>query len=141
VWIQGRLATVRADGKGLRWLTDDPENLRPDPAGACLSPDGRRLAYGVEREKEKDDKALERTSDVYLRAVDEKGPGTKLGVTGRQWAWSPDGRRLAVSDFKQDADTWDIEVTSWVVDLTTRQKKPLNLPEGHFLTDWSPDGR
>jgi len=28
----------------------------------------------------------------------------------------------------------------WIVDLKTKEKSELHLPEGHWLQDWSPDG-
>jgi Tol biopolymer transport system component len=67
-------------------------------------------------------------------------PGMEL----HNWAWSRDGRKLAIS-------SWDAKdlTRNWVVDVQTRELKEIKLPrvkmtDGEVqmsVEDWSPDGQ
>jgi Tol biopolymer transport system component len=56
------------------------------------------------------------------------------------FAWSPDGTRIAVTDYPdRKKDPWAGE--HHVVEVATKKKTPLKLPDNHVVTDWSHDGK
>jgi RNA polymerase sigma factor (sigma-70 family) len=140
------LAMVSPDGQEDTWLTRDlkTEEL-PNHCGAvAVSPDGRRIAYGV-TPKEEYGKPIA-NEEIFLKAVDNQKPGENLGVRGVAWCWSPDGRSLVVSAVDGTG------ISHRIIDLKTKRTKLLHLPEvktpenaelpvGHLITDWSGDGK
>ncbi|HEY7313766.1 MAG TPA: sigma-70 family RNA polymerase sigma factor [Gemmataceae bacterium] len=140
------LARVSPDGKEDTWLT---KNLKgegqPRQCGAAaVSPDGRRIAYGV-TSKEEQGKGFD-NDEIFLKDLDNKKAGVSLKVPGIFWCWSPDGRSLVVSAVDGTS------ISHQILDFKTKQTKPLQLPEvkapenaellvGHLITDWSRDGK
>jgi DNA invertase Pin-like site-specific DNA recombinase len=79
--------------------------------------------------------------DEQARGLDQKGPGTDLGVECKRFTWSPDGSEIACAEFPEGRDEKVPGITHLVVDVRTKGKKPLKVPEGQVLNDWSLDGK
>jgi RNA polymerase sigma factor (sigma-70 family) len=145
------LAMVSPDGKEDIWLTKNLKSEeRPHHCGmVAVSPDGRLIAYGV-TPKDEYGKSIH-NYEIFLKAVDNQKPAERLKVRGITWCWSPDGRSLVVTA---------VDGTGFshrTIDLQTKRTKSLQLPEvqapevktpenaelpvGHFITDWSTDGK
>ncbi|MDY3560576.1 RNA polymerase sigma factor [Gemmata sp. JC673] len=75
------------------------------------------------------------------------GPGEPLisGMRCMFFAWHPDGTKLYVShlppDVKDVAADKPAPVATWVYDLKTKKKAPLELPAGYGVVDVSRDGK
>jgi Tol biopolymer transport system component len=77
---------------------------------------------------------------LYIHKLDEKGPGTDLGVETESFVWSPDGTEIActLGEFGGEKAP---ETTHTVINVTTKAKTALKIPSGHIITDWSRDGK
>ncbi len=131
-----RLVLLDPDGKNERQLAAGREQIYGE---ARLSPDGKQFAVLA--------KALQPSSGppapepkLYVRKLDEKAPGTNLGVVCGIFAWSPDSTEIACCNFVDGPDGPE-DLTHFVINVKTKEKKPLKLPEGQMLTDWSRDGK
>ncbi len=141
----GHLTLIDPDGKNDKVISKDRDTIHPH--GSLLSPDGKMIASLVPNPLPPDDgtsSAKKRTATLHVRGLDEKEPGTSLGVEGQIFAWSPEGTEIAVSDFEDGPPTADKgppPVTSVVVNVRTKEKAKLKLPDSHVVTDWSRDGK
>jgi Tol biopolymer transport system component len=140
----GTLTLIDPDGKNDKAVSKDRDKLHPH--SSLLSPDGKTLATLVLDPPPPDDGtpgAKRRTATLHVRGLDEKEPGTSLGVKGQVFAWAPDGAEIAVSDFEDGPPTGEKPppVTSVVVNVKTKEATKLKLPDNHVVTDWSRDGR
>lgn len=108
---------VDADGTGLRQLTKGPA-AEFDPS---WSPDGRRIAYRVERGQQ--------SADIYV--MDADGSGQRRIARGLSPAWSPDGALIAYAD-----DQGSISVMA--PDGSGGRRVP-GTDQGEYPS-WSPDG-
>jgi RNA polymerase sigma factor (sigma-70 family) len=129
-----RLNLIDPDGKNEKTVAEDRAKFYHGEVK--FSPDGKRIAYLSHFEKYLVPEAGNHlpSRHLFVRSLDEKGPGTDLGgfrCRGYDFAWSPDGSQIAISE----------ETTHHIIDIKTKEKTALNLPKGHFLTDWSPDGK
>ncbi|MBA4068096.1 MAG: hypothetical protein C0501_31225 [Isosphaera sp.] len=139
LWRDGTHALIDPDGKNEKKAAGDREkgDRERGAVGARLSPDGKTFAFLV---KSKAGEGSPPT--LHVRALDDKGPGTDLGAECQTFCWSPDGAEFACSDFTDTADPWEApKATHFVLDVKTKEKKPLKLPADHLLTDWSRDGQ
>jgi Tol biopolymer transport system component len=121
---RGGIYIIGADGRGLRRL------VAGNALGVDWSPDGNRIVYvGLVRPSNE-------ISTPRLRVVDLRtGHGETLAVRGlggdaRDAAWSPDGRRLAVS------------TTAGIYVLAGGGGKARRLTAGasYSAPSWAPDG-
>jgi TolB protein len=130
---QADICVVGRDGSGERVVVAEPQ----DEVDPVWSPDGRQLAYS----------SIDgRTWEVRVVGVDIDGapprraPSRRVGPAGwsaQMPAWSPDGRRLAVSRWRS-AEDYDI----WTVPLDGSPPTPVvEGDESTFDPAWSPDGR
>ena len=133
----GQLALIDPDGKNEAKTGDDNGKLLHS---AILSPDGKTVAALVRGPVPPDDGPKRRPAILHVRGLVEKEPGTDLGVVGHTLAWSPDGTEIACCDFGENADMKP-EATSTIVNVKTKEKRVLKLPNDHLLTDWSRDGK
>jgi RNA polymerase sigma factor (sigma-70 family) len=105
---------------------------RPYIDGVRLSPDGKRVAFIAS-----DPTANEPTVLLYVAGVDDKD-GQSLGVSPRAFAWSPDGTEIAYTEFTSDKK---LTATHGIINVKTGVKSELKLPDDHYITDWSRDGK
>ncbi len=134
---QGHLTLIGPDGKDEKRVSQDRGKYMP--GSAKLSPDGKRVAFLVQIQEDPRPKGDPRRK-VYVRGLDEPEPGTDLGEA-QFLSWSPDGKQLVVTDFVRGEEPKDTTFLSWVVDVKTRERTALNLPNNHLVTDWSRDGK
>lgn len=127
------LVLIDPDGKNEKKLTESREISYGE---ARLSPDGKKIAVLV---RSGEGGAQKQT--LYVRALDEKEPGTDLGVGCDTFAWSPDGSEIACAEFSVGVGPGTFSSGHFVLDVKTREKKPLKMPDDHLLTDWSADGK
>src|SRR5262249_51104552 len=132
----GHLTLIDPDGKNDKKVSED--RARFMPGDARLSPDGKKLAFLIQIE-ENPQPGRDPRRALYVRGLEEKEPGTDMGVECQMFAWSPDGTELVYSDFV-DGDKKP-ETAHGIVHVKTKEKTTLKLPEGHMITDWSRDGK
>jgi Tol biopolymer transport system component len=115
------------------YLGHSASHIGPAPLWGAPSPSGKQLALGGIDRWDKQD-VQERgpgTSSIYLFDLETESFG--FLAEGRDPAWSPDGRQIA---YYQEG--------LWVIDLATREKRPLfQTPLGQQQYPaplWSPDG-
>jgi dipeptidyl aminopeptidase/acylaminoacyl peptidase len=108
----------------IQWVSD-----------ACLSPDGRNVAFTVTR---LDEEADDYRSAIWLVPADGSSPATRFTAgAGKDSAphWSPDGTRLA---FLSDRGGDKAQV--YVVDIAGGEARQLTaIPQGAGAPVWSPD--
>ena len=127
---------------GLAFLTPDgleAEKLGPDFTNGSLSPDGRFLAcFEYKRDLEQ--------SQLTLRPRDGKSPAVhvpEVSVGAEAvclLVWSPDGTRLLVGEDRSPMRGKRI-YRFRVCDVRSKKLAELKLPEGHWPTGWSKDGK
>ncbi len=135
---QGHLTLIGPDGKDEKQVSKNRDKFMPGPA--WLSPDGRRIAFLVQVGIEVIENVNSRQK-VYVRGLDEAEPGTDVNVEAQHVAWSPDGRQLVAAEYFGAKDPRDVKITNWLVDLKTKEKTALKLPDNHAVRDWSRDGK
>src|SRR5262245_47307681 len=127
----GHLTLIDPDGKNEKQASKDGEKF--PPINAWLSPDGKRIACWIN--------AIPRPT-IYVRGLDEPEPGTDLEVASSHVVWSPDGKQLVAVEFVNGDNPRVItSVTNWLVDVKTKEKTALKLPDDHVVLDWSRDGK
>src|SRR5262249_38849565 len=127
---QEDLFLVKADGTGLRQLTNDIYKDRYPR----WSPDGKRIAFHSNRAGKHDIWVINPDGSGLERLTYAPGPAVYFPV------WSPDGKRLAYSI--QDANPFPIDITKpW----KEQSPKPVvvepELGPRFNVRSWSPDGR
>jgi Tol biopolymer transport system component len=130
----GYLVQVDPDGRNEKTLTTEREAVHGD---ARLSPDGKKFAALI-----RSDVVGARRQTLHVRALDEDGTGTDLGVECKMLVsmlWSPDGAALAFAEVSEEGKK--PEFAHFVVDVKTKEKEALKLPDGHLLTDWTRNGK
>jgi Tol biopolymer transport system component len=134
---------VDPDGKNEKTLARDSEMFPPHEAR--LSPDGRTVAVLVVPGPLPPDDGTNTTKraqvTLHVRGIDEKAPGTNLGLECAVFAWSPDGTKIAASEFVDKPRAEKPNSTHFLIDVRTKEKTALKLPDDHLITDWSPDGK
>lgn len=137
----GLLALIDPDGKNETKI-DEKQGKKP-PRGVQLSPDGKSVAANIVGILPPDDGtrvARRAPTSLHVRKLDEKEPGTDLGVQCQTYIWSPDGTELACSEFVDGTDKVP-DATHFVINVKTKEKTALKLPADHVITDWSRDGK
>jgi WD40-like Beta Propeller Repeat len=128
-----RLAILGADGKEL-------ELIEPPALSGKLSPDSRWLA------------AMEFDGDrgrmqLFLRPRRGKVEPVRIPLTwdvpaqsGTATIWSADSRQLLVGENRAGL-RGALEYSYRVHDVAAGKATPVSVPEGHWVTDWSADGK
>jgi Tol biopolymer transport system component len=121
----GEIYLINADSSGKIRLTDSPE----DDATPVFSPDGQRIAFTCERERNLDICLMNADGSSVTRLTDD------IAMDGFP-TWSPNGERIA---FMSDRDG-DFEVYVMNTDGSA-ETNLTNQPgfDGHPA--WSPDGQ
>jgi beta-lactamase regulating signal transducer with metallopeptidase domain len=101
-----------------------------------LSPDGRRAAYSEPKPRFMRDGVHSGTSDLFFAEMQNPQP-VKLMEDASLLAWSPAGRRLLyhVNDGSEGRYG-----TSWSLELATKEKQKLPIPETDQVEDWTSHG-
>ncbi|MCI0681923.1 MAG: sigma-70 family RNA polymerase sigma factor, partial [Gemmataceae bacterium] len=153
VFRDGALASVTPDGKDIGWLVTKEDKVPLHPfSNSSLSPDGKRLALLVI-----DLKAIEAArasrgthkaiAYVHVRDANGQGSGENLGVSGTLCHWSNDSAKLLVSDLdvmelsRQGSKVSEVVSQAWIIDVKTKKKTAVNVPNNHLVIDWSRDGQ
>ena len=135
----GHLTLIDPDGKNEKKVSQDRGINHP--GDARLSPDGKKLAVLITMHIPNDPLPGEYPKrNLHVRELDEKEPGTNLGVECQMFFWSPDGTEIVYSDFEDRTDK-KLEAAHGIVHVKTKEKTTLKLPAGHIITDWSHDGK
>jgi RNA polymerase sigma factor (sigma-70 family) len=138
IYRAGHLTLIGPDGKDEKQVSRDRGQFMPGTA--WLSPDGQRLAFLLQVEREPK-AGRDPRRKLYVRGLDEPEPGTDLGVEAQHVCWSPDGKQLVAADHVHGNDPKDLTFVNWLVDVKTKEKTALKLPNNHCVEDWSRDGK
>jgi Tol biopolymer transport system component len=92
-----------------------------------ISPDGKHVAYRVQQSTDGETKYA-----IHVRSLDPEGDPVDLEVDGQELCWSGDGKQIAVSRGQSG---------NVIVDVKTKRQSAIKLPQDHWITDWSPDGK
>lgn len=141
------------DGKNEKKISDQlksfpAEMVIGDPAVGedklWLSPDGKRLAAVMFRKRRGGFAYPSAPGTLYVADLDENAQWIDLNHRCLTAAWSPDGNQVATTD-------WDTngfnrpnkrrQTTSHLINVKTKEKEKLNLPDNHVITDWTRDGK
>lgn len=159
---EGKHVLLSPEGKALEELPENKQKIRIlTPAGKTveiphpekssltdpsLSPDGKRVAFitleappGLERPIGRD-REFNFFHNVSVFKLDEAGEGQTLGINGQNLAWTPDGK-LIVVETASDKDLRARKFTTWLVDVGTKEKTRLAIPETAQIYCASPDGK
>jgi RNA polymerase sigma factor (sigma-70 family) len=134
----GHLVLLNPDGSKERKLTKERLKFYRD---ARLSPDGKQIAYLVLDQEGNVREALAGTQKLFVRSLDENGPGVDLQAECKMFAWSPDGTEIVCNQFSDGPKQQGTGHKHFIVDVKTKKQTPLDLPDGHFINDWSRDGK
>jgi Tol biopolymer transport system component len=130
-----KYALLSPDGKSTEIPYPDNASLT-DP---CVAPDGKRVAF-IASERPPWDRNFNYLRSTWVQQLDGKGEGTKIEITAQNFAWSPDGKLLAVEAPSSKA-VEERKFTTWLVDVGTKEKTKLDLPEGAQVFAVTPDGK
>jgi TolB protein len=123
------LYAMRADGGGLRRLTDDPAaDITP-----VFSPDGARILFVSERNGNR---------DVFVCNADGTGARALTGDPGHDLhpVWTDGGRRIMFSSNRGNPDADDYDIYEMAADGTD-VRRMTSGPDVDTYSSRSPDGR
>ena len=135
-----QLTLIDPDGKNEKAVSK--ELGINQPGETRLSPDGKMLATLITMHTPTDPLPGEEPPvHLHIRGLDEKEPGTDLGIQCKSFCWSPDGTEIAYSG-RADVDlARKVQpIVHRVVNVKTKAKTSIKLPDGHEILDWSRDG-
>jgi RNA polymerase sigma factor (sigma-70 family) len=133
----GHLTLIDPEGIAYKNVSEDRADYHP--GDALLSPDGTKIAYLVKVKKPPSEKSAPQRK-LYVRGVYEKEPGKDMDIVCEVFAWSAYGTEIACCEF-EDAPNRKVRTTHHIINVETKEKSLLKLPEDHILTDWSRDGK
>jgi hypothetical protein len=116
-----------------------------DPVLAQFSPDGRRVAFIAVEPPPGLDVPIGRDRDfnlfrhVSVFKLNGEAEGHSLLINGQNLAWTPDGK-LVVVEAGSMKDVRARKFTTWLVDVGTKEKTKLDVPETAQVFCVTPDG-
>lgn len=144
------LHTVNPDGSDVQTLpamaAQDMPNYQSN--SARLSPDGKRLAFGLADLRQG---GAHPPSRILLRNLADSQPAEAVvsipNTEMYQWLWSPDGKQLAYQTWDGQDGTFGYR--NWIVDLGTKESREVKTPRYQYegkdyysiIQGWSPDGK
>jgi Tol biopolymer transport system component len=162
IWKEGKHVLLSPEGKVLEELAANEKKFRllkpngktveiPFPEKSKLtdpsiSPDGKRVAFivfeappGIDLPLGRD-RELNFLHNVYVCKPDGEGEGQALGINGQNLAWTPEGKLLVVEAASEPA-LYERKLTTWLVDVGTKEKTKLDIPETAQIFCVTPDGK
>ncbi|HEX4609777.1 MAG TPA: sigma-70 family RNA polymerase sigma factor, partial [Urbifossiella sp.] len=140
VWRKGEIVSLDPAGGNEKPAVTRVPGLHPFMI--ALSPDGKQVTVvGPKADPNKDVQMP--PVKIFLRTLEKAEKETEvveLSDAGTV-AWSADGSELAVCSFSDGPEPSDVKSTTFVLNLATKARTPVKLPEDHILTDWARDGR
>jgi RNA polymerase sigma factor (sigma-70 family) len=139
VWRKGELVMFDPDGTNEKTVVAQGEKGGIHSLMFSLSPDGTKVAV-VAPPPGQDDNQREFQAHLFVRELGKDGPGNDLGPAGMA-RWSGDGAELFVCQFADGQQPKDVRATHFILNLATKERTSIKLPENHIMTDGSRDGR
>ena len=125
VFRDGHLVLIDPDGKNEKKVTPERLKYYRDARSPRTARRSRpRFVRGFAGEKI----PVDHQTKLFIRGIDEKGAGVDLGVECKMFVWSPDGSEIACTEFAERPDDQFVEKTHFVVDVKTKETKPLKIP-------------
>jgi dipeptidyl aminopeptidase/acylaminoacyl peptidase len=142
----GELSLIDPDGKNEKVVIDRQTSFPAgmgviNPVRIQLSPDGKKLAVLLVPKIDTNARPVVTNpkATLYLKELAEKSPWIDLEIKCETVTWAPDCNQLAVTDWTLDTDKKRRVAVHHLVDVTTREKKKVDLPDNQVITDWSSD--
>jgi RNA polymerase sigma factor (sigma-70 family) len=130
------LTLIDPTGMNERVVLPDDMAASPYRDAGRLSPDGKKVAFVAPDGTPNDPNP---TAELRTAGVDDK-EGQPLGVLSpRSFVWSADGSEIAFTEFPTDVKK--LSAVHGVVNVRTKERAALKLPDDHYITDWSRDGK
>ena len=136
VYASGHLTLIDPDGKNAKQVSENRMGFLPGTI-TKLSPDGTGYATLIQVDKpgETPEGQSPRRS-LFVRKFDDPEPGKDTGVQCQTFCWSPDGTRLAASEFVDGRDKIP-DANHYLIDAKTGEKTALKLPANHIVGGWT----
>ena len=131
---------LSAEDAGLRPVTHEEVWLMNRLGAPAVSPDGQYAVISVTEPSYADD---ENISDVWLVRLDGSTPPRRLTSTAAGesgFDWSPDGRQLAFSAVRGDAEDAKAQIYILPMDGPGEAVQITDLSTGASNPKWSPNG-
>lgn len=134
---EGKIAFLTPEGKQIGELSGNPDNTYV--YAPAISPDGKQVAF-IANGRRPIDKDGTYLRHVFIRNLEGKADGIKLEVKAQNIMWTPDGKLVAV-EAASFRDVRDRKFTTWLVNVATKEKSRLELPESTQVLAATPDGK
>jgi RNA polymerase sigma factor (sigma-70 family) len=136
IYANGHLTLLDPDGKNPKRVSENRQGFMPGTM-TKLSPDGTAYATLIQVGTPDDTPPGQSPRrKLYVRKLDEPEPGKDTGVECQTFCWSPDGTRLAASEFVDGLDKIP-DANHYLIDAKTGEKSALKLPANHIVGGWT----
>ena len=137
-WFTSEIYVMDADGGNPQNLTNDPHH----DWAPSWSPDGKRIVFGSERDRGKDNP---HNTEIYVMDADGKNQRnlTNNRTEDMYPAWSPDGERIAFSARREGHVVHNLDITYeiYVMDADGQNEQRLTENRNNdWSPSWSPNG-